>query len=315
VVTVWLAEVAHAGVWVRDQGDTWLQIGVQHSESTRAFDGEGVLREQSDETFLGVPGGLYDGAQTAITDLTLYGELGLGHGFELDMALPVRYATNRFAFAEGDAPDVRNAHAGLSDLMVAGRFGTVRGGWAASVLAGVRLPLYDNAPEALRIEPGNADFYDDRSPLGNGTIDVDLSVGGGTSWSWGWALLEAGGRVRNRLYSAALPGRLQVGVKPVEPLAVWVSADSQLSLGNGDAPDFYVDEWGKGPSVVDNQSFLGASAGLSVDANETLALYATASRVVTAIRYPLLTTFSGGVVVHFDVRNHRPTPVQAEDPT
>jgi hypothetical protein len=182
------------------------------------------------------------------------------------------------------------------------------------VLAGVRLPLYDNATGVLRMEPGNADFYDDRIPLGNGTIDVDLSVGGGTSWSWGWALLEAGGRVRNRLYSAALPGRLQVGVRPVQPIAVWASADSQLSLGNGDAPDFYIDEWGKGPLVVDNQSFLGASVGFSVDATETVALFATGSRVITARRYPLLTSFTGGLVVHFDVRHLRPKAVQAEDP-
>jgi hypothetical protein len=263
------------------------------------------LRDQTDDTFMGVTGELFDEAQTAITDMTLYGEIGLGHGFELDAALPVRYGVNRYGFAVGESPDVRHSHAGLGDLMLAARFGTVRGRWAASVLAGVRLPLYDNAPEVLLIQPGNSDFYDDKLPLGDGTIDLDLSVGGGTSWAWGWALLEAGGRVRNRLYSAALPGRIQLGVKPYEPLSVWASADAKLSLGNGDAPVFYLDEWNKGPSVVDNQSVLGASAGLSVDATDQVALYGTVSRVVVAVRYPLLTSVSGGIVIHFDVRDLR----------
>jgi hypothetical protein len=311
LIALLLATTAHAGVWVRDRGDTWLQLAVQHAEATHAFDTEGVLRDQTAEAFVGDIDPLFDEARTSITDLTAYGEVGLGHGFELDLSVPVRYATDRWGFAQGSSPDMRHEHAGLGDATIAGRFGTVRGRWAASVLAGVRLPLYDNALVVLHTQPGNADFYDDNLPLGNGTIDFDLSLGGGTSWGWGWALFEAGGRIRNRQYSAALPGRVQVGFKPWKPLALWLSADGMRSLGNGRAPDFYVDEWNKGPTVIDDQSFVGASAGLSIDVSDTVGFYGTGSRILAGQRYPQLTSVAGGIVLHFDIHVARPTPAAA----
>jgi hypothetical protein len=244
-----------------------------------------------------------------VSDLVTYGEVGLGHGFELVGTVPLRIATNRWEFAQGQSPDIRHEHVGLGDAGLGARFGTVVRSSAVSVLAAVRLPLYDNAPEVLRTQAGNSDFYDDRVPLGNGTIDFDLSAGAGTSWAWGWALVEAGGRIRNRQYSAALPGRLQVGVRPDPKVGVWLGAEGVQSLGNGEAPDFYVDPWDKGPTIVDNQSFVSATGGASFDATQRVGLYASASRVLAARSYPLLTSVAAGVIVRFAVAD-RPEPVR-----
>ena len=296
-----LGAAAHAGVWVRERGGVYLQTSVQHSRSERSYGPDGVLRESVDEVFMGDDAPVFDEGHTATTDLVTYGELGLGHGFELVGSLPVRIASGRYSFASDLAPDVVNGHVGFGDAALGARFGRVIRSSALSVLAAVHLPLYDNDHEVLRTQAGNSDFYDDRVPLGNGTVDFDLSAGAGTSWGWGWALLEAGGRIRNRQYSAAIPGRIQVGFRPIHPVALWLGADGVQSLGNGRAPDFYVDEWGKGPTVVDDQSYVAGTIGASVDATERLGFYAGGSRVIAASSYPLLTSISAGVILKLSV--------------
>ncbi len=300
-----LGAAAHAGVWVRERGSVYLQTSLQHSVSERAFDPDGVLRESVDEVFMGDDAPVFDEGRSATTDLVTYGEIGLGNGFEIVGSLPVRVTSGRYSFASGLAPDVVNGQVGFGDAAAGARFGKVIHSSALSVLAAVRLPLYDNDHEVLRTQAGNSDFYDDRVPLGNGTIDFDLSAGAGTSWGWGWALLEVGGRLRNRQYSAVLPGRIQVGFHPIDRVSAWLGADGAWSLGNGAAPDFYVDEYGKGPTVVDDQSFVAGTIGASIDASDRVGFYAGGSRVIAAESYPLLTSTSGGVIVRLSIARRR----------
>jgi hypothetical protein len=118
-------------------------------------------------------------------------------------------------------------------------------------------------------------------------------VGYGGRWAWG--LAEAGIRARTQQFSAVVPARVQAGVKPVDRVAAWAGASLQASLGNGRAPDFFRDRWGKGPIAIDDQSALTVDAGVGVDLVEGFGLTAGASRVVWALRFPALTSFSAGL--------------------
>ncbi|MEZ4235488.1 MAG: hypothetical protein R3F59_04860 [Myxococcota bacterium] len=300
---LWAAVVgeASAGVWVRDAGDAYVQAGLSHAWADRMYLAGGRAVPQANPALLGQLAPLFDRAAFSTTDLSAYGELGLGHGLELSAAVPLRYAERRWSFAS-DWPDLRNHGVGLGDLAVGLRLGKVAGGWAGSGGLVARAPLYDNSPEALRVEAGNSDLADDRVPLGQGTYELEATAGGGRGFGKGWALVEAGLRARNRHFSLVVPGRVQVGVKPVAPVAAWVGADWAVSLGNGEAPDVFRDRWGKGPLVVDDQRSLAVSLGGSVEVAEGISVLATGARTVAGSRYPVLTTLGLGVSVVRSVR-------------
>ena len=145
------------------------------------------------------------------------------------------------------------------------------------------------------MEAGNADLWDDRVPLGQGTMELDLGLSGGLGTSRFWALAEAGLRVRDRQYSSALPSRLQLGMRPVERLALWTGIDGTLPLTNGKAPDTFTVAYGKGPLVVDRQSFLTPSLGLAVDLVGLSGVTFTAGRTLAGSRFPRLTTLTFGL--------------------
>jgi hypothetical protein len=152
------------------------------------------------------------------------------------------------------------------------------------------------------VEAGNSDFEDDRVPLGMGTLDAELGGGLGYGGRWGWALAEVGIRARSQQFSAVVPARVQGGLKPVDRLAVWAGAGLQASLGNGRAPDFFRDRWGKGPIAIDDQSALVIDAGVGVDLGDGFGVTAGASRVVWALRFPALPSASLGLTWSGSVR-------------
>lgn len=299
------APTAAAGVWVREPGASWLQVSASAQTSTRLFDEAGAARPQASEPFLGSLAGLFSEGRLLGVEAGLYAEVGVARGLELIGALPVRAVSNRWSFARGPSEDLVQDNLGFGDATLGGRAGGPVGRFALSGHATVRLPLYDNGPDRLNLEAGNADFYDDRVPLGPGTIDLDLGGGAGTGLGLadGWTLVEAGVRLRDRGYSTALPGRLQAGVHPAPPVATWLELDGLVSLGDGEAPDFFRDPWGKGPVVIDHASWSRASLGASVALGRGFVLLGTVSRVLAARRFPLLTGASLGLA--------RQTPTEA----
>jgi hypothetical protein len=299
MLALW-APAASAGVWVREPGAGYVQVALCHQESGQVYLPAEGLVPQTDEALLGTIAPLFDDGRFAATDLGGYAEVGVGHGFEVYGSLPVRWVQNRWSFAEGSYPDIVQGNGGLGDLVVGGRFGRTWGGFAASAYAGARVPLYSNAPQRLNLEAGNSDFEDDQVPLGQGSFDLDVGGGVGYGLAHGWGLAEFGVRARTRQLSTAVPVRLQLGVKPIDDLAVWVGADLLASLGDGAAPDFYRDEWGKGPIVIDNASSLQLGAGGILEIHDGFGVIATLSHTVWGVRFPALTSATVGATWRFD---------------
>lgn len=291
----WLTAAASAGVWVHAPGAGYAQLVLGHQGAGRVWLPGGTVVEQTDEALLGAIAPLFDDARFSSTEVSAYGELGVLRGFEVFGSVPIRFVQNRWSLAAGTYPDIVHENAGLGDVVVGARVGRTWTGLAASGYANIRAPLYNNRPPTLNVAPGNADFEDDRVPLGPGTLDVDVGGGLGYGLRVGWGLAEVGVRLRSSQMSTMVPARVQVGVKPIPRVAAWVGADLTASLGDGAAPDFYRDEWGKGPVVIDNTSSLVVGAGTIIEIHQGMGVIATLSRVVWAVRFPALTSGTIGV--------------------
>ena len=269
---------ALGGPWVKDQGGLYSRVGYDYYRATSAFDAEGQRAPMADERFLSHLGGVFDAGTFSSHTASLYAEVGLGWHLEAFGSIPVSRAANRWEFAQGESEDIVQSNLGAGDVMGGLRVGGTVEGYAGSLSAAVRAPLYDNHPDVLNQETGNTDFYDDKVPLGQGTIDVDLIAAGGTGWSLkginGWASLEQTVRLRNRDYATAFPGMAQVGVKPLDPLAVMLNLMWQVTADNGEQPDFYFDAYGKGPTIIDRQHYLKVALQGMYDVREGLALEA-----------------------------------------
>jgi hypothetical protein len=87
----------------------------------------------------------------------------------------------------------------------------------------------------------------------------------------------------------------------VDRVSVWLGANLQASLGNGQAPDFFRDRWGKGPIALDNQSSLTADLGGIVAIARGWGVVVDGWRVLWAERYPALTGASVGVSWDFSL--------------
>jgi len=279
---------AYAGPWVKDRAGFYARVGYDYYRATSAFDASGERAPMHDERFLSHLGGVFDeGAFTSHTG-SFYGEVGLGWHLEAFGSVPVSRVANRWSFAQGESEDILQTNAGFGDVMAGLRLGGIAKGYAGSVGVSIRAPLYDNHPDVLNQESGNTDFYDDRVPLGQGTIDVDATAAGGTGWSLssvnGWVSLEQTVRFRNRDYATAFPGMVQLGVKPLKPLALMWNTFWQLTADNGEQPDFHFDAYGKGPSIIDRQHYLKTALGVMFDVRQGLALEAGASATLFGAR-------------------------------
>lgn len=286
-------DVAAAGVWVNDPHNGYAQISYTHQQSDTLFLEDGRAAPQTELLHEISP--LFSRGRYSGNEASVYLEYGVLPHLELVASLPYRALRNRWTFSGGPLEDILHENSGFGDVSAGLRAGDVGGGYAFSGYVIGRAPLYDNSPEVLRMEAGNADLWDDRVPLGQGTMELDLGLSGGLGTSRFWALAEAGLRVRDRQYSSALPSRLQLGMRPVERLALWTGIDGTLPLTNGKAPDTFTVAYGKGPLVVDRQSFLTPSLGLAVDLVGLSGVTFTAGRTLAGSRFPRLTTLTFGL--------------------
>jgi hypothetical protein len=283
-----LAPSAQAGPWIKDQGSFYARVGYDYYRASTAFDSQGQRASMADERFLSHLGGVFDHGTFSSHTSSFYGEVGLGWHLEAFGSIPVSRISNQWSFAKGEAEDILQTNAGFGDVTAGLRLGGNIESFVGSIGAAIRAPLYDNNPELLNQEAGNTDFYDDKVPLGQGTIDVDIIAAGGSGWSLkelsGWASFEQTVRIRNRDYATAFPGMAQLGVKPLDPLAVMLNVMWQLTANNGEQPDFYFDDYGKGPTIIDRQHYLKTSLAAMFDVREGLALEASIGATLLGTR-------------------------------
>lgn len=260
-LVVALASQGWAGTWVREPGHGYVQLGAAGSLTTHRFTEDGRRLRLIDPHF--VPDNfeqVFDGASSWQVESQVYAELGVLPGVELVGAIPVRHAVARWAFAIGsDVLVLRNTAFG--DAQAGVRVGGRRGDAVGALAAILRFPLYDNRPERLGNEAGNADIYDDRPPVGPGTVDLDLTASVGTSGARWWAQGEAGVRLRDRQFGILVPLRAQAGARLVPTVAGFVELEAVLPLTDGAAPNDYLDDYNKGPLALDRQSYLRPGLG------------------------------------------------------
>ncbi len=254
---------ASAGVWVRDLGDGYGQVGWSTNWADHWYSPSGEALPMAGPVVLGDLAPLFDEVRFVGHELAAYGEVGVGRGFEVFGSLPVRGVATHWTWAGDVQPPFALTGVGLGDAVAGTRFGQVgaRGAW--STVASLRVPLYDNSPVALGMEAGNSDLLDDRVPLGQGTIEIDVGVAGGLSLGRaGWMLSEVGLRLRDRGYAPQLPARAQVGLTPAPWAGVTLDVDGLATVGTGDQPTELRDIYGKGPLFVDGAARLGVFGGV-----------------------------------------------------
>lgn len=186
-VWLWSATSAvQAGPWSQELGRFYVKLaaGIFLAQGYRGA--EGML--------------IQDGLYTGITS-TLYAEMGLGYGFQLQAGLPYTVATNAFKdgsqFTQGSFPDFQFALQWMFPLpppvVMAFRIG-------------VKIPPYDVHTYI--------DKYPDvgtRFPIhGDGQIDVTLwySVGGNIPRTPLYGFLELGYQFRTEAFVGRTPNRL-----------------------------------------------------------------------------------------------------------
>lgn len=286
-----LTDAAHAGVWIREPGHPYLQVSAAYQTGSRTWDEQATLRGNADPVYIDHLAPLFESSRYQGLELGAYAEVGVVQGLELVASLPWRAAQNEWEWTNGPQEPVQHRNRGFGDGTLGVRGGVKVEPVALSLLVAVRVPFYDNSPAALNIEAGNSDFYDDRVPLGPGTTDLDILPGVGTGLGVleGWALFEGGLRIRNRQFGPQLPARLQVGVRPVHPWALWLEGSGLTTVGSGQAPDFFIDAFGKGPIALDNTHFAQLGLGTQIALPGGFAIGATGERVLWGRRFPALT--------------------------
>ncbi len=228
---------AHAGPWTQASGHTWLQLG------TALF--MGVEGQSALSDFEAAERVTFEGRAAE-----LYGELGLGAGFEVDLSM--RWVDHRHAL---DGPDRRET--GLGDVEALVEYGPRRAGDPLAFRVGARFAPYDTL--------GLAEAASGRPPLGPGGTDLLLGAGWGHSFDGGWVSLDLLHRLRLEGASAGLNIRAEVGLE-FGPLAVALGHELQPAYGRSidqpeGAPAPVPKAWGLGAkALLDLHAGLGLSA-------------------------------------------------------
>jgi len=229
------------------------------------FDESGQALSSADDAFVGpVLGPLIDDQAYVGDELIGYAEYGVVDHVEVFGSLPLKYSRVNWNLATDLMSPVQHTSIGPGDLSGGVRAGIKEGGFAGSAALAVRLPLYDVRPQALNQGPGNADFFDDKVPQGEGTVDVELPLGLGYGGGLGWVQFEGAPRVRSGGYSIVTSGRFQAGIKPISQVAVFGAVDGRTFLPTGTREFVFRDEFDKGPTIIDRVKSLSAGGGLLI---------------------------------------------------
>lgn len=185
---------AWAGAWVRPPGGLWVQLGPS------AFAGTEQVSQ-----------GRFDGRA-----LELYGEAGIGAGFELGVA--ARWVDHRLTMGE-----TTRRVTGLGDIELLVEWAPLNGASALSLRAGARVAPYETATLAERtagaVTPGP------------GGMDALVGAGFGQGFAQGWLGVELLHRVRLGCACSAIDLRGEAGVFPLPWLGLAATAQWQPAYG------------------------------------------------------------------------------------
>jgi len=177
-----LPSTAEAGAWVRDAGDIYLKAGFSR------FGGE-ANPEVLDQSFA-------IGSFEALA-FEIYGEVGLGGSFELDINTAI--VSNRHELALGQ--ELTNN--GLGDLELLFRWAPLSSRHAIAFIAGSRLSLYP--------DPSQSDLVRGAPRIGPGGTDILAGAEYGFTSDSGWFNLRLLHRIRVDGASTGVMFRSELG--------------------------------------------------------------------------------------------------------
>ena len=257
--------LALAGAWVHEPGSAWVETSYRYTVADKMYDRQGTRLPRVDAAFTGPTlSRVFDHARYVGHEASLYAEIGFLPHLEVVGRLPWRTIQSEWSWRKGTEAPLIQANQGFGDAMLGLRGGTLLDQVAIAAHGTVSGPLYDNRWYALGRGPGDGDFVNDRPPLGQGTVDTELGLAVGSSVGPVWFQGEVGTRFRDRGYATILPGRLQVGIRPIPEIAGFSEASGQTTVGESSQPSFFIDRWDKSPLVNDRQHWVVGSAGLLV---------------------------------------------------
>jgi len=206
-----LVATANAGPWARPAGETWIKAGAGRFAGQAAFD--------------------QDAGSSVTTSAELYGEIGLGRGFEIDalvMAVDQRAAGL--------------ARQGLQDVEVMMEWSPRSGSSVVALLGGLRVSPYARGRE---IE------------LGPGGTDVLAGASWGKGLGPGWGIVEVLLRRRVGTVSTGLRLRSEWGVLSRRGDGAALEVQLQPAFGRQDDDP-------AGPAPVPRVLALGGKAFLAI---------------------------------------------------
>jgi len=223
---------AKAGGWARDLGGVYVRSGVAYFDGRAAF----LLPDAA-----GVPTGTFH--QVAAE---LYGEVGLGHGFELDLS--ARWVDNVHSLSDG----TELTSTGLEDAQLLGKWSPLSATNALAFVVGTRFAMYERLPVEHTL--------DGTPQRGPGGVDLLTGVSFGHSFhpTRAWVNVDLLHRLRLGGPSSGMLLRAEAGWFFLEPLGGALTVDLQPAFGRD------LDQADDAPAPVAKILALGAKLFLSL---------------------------------------------------
>ena len=223
---------AAAGGWARDAGGVYVRTGVAFFDGRAAF----LLPDAP-----GSPEGSFHSIAAE-----LYGEVGLGRGFELDLS--ARWVDNAHALSEGTTLHSR----GLEDAELYLKWSPVSAQNALAFLVGTRIAMYERLPQD--------ETLDGTPQRGPGGADVLAGVSFGHSFhpTRAWVVIDVLHRLRLGGPSSGMVLRSEAGWMFAEPLGGALTVELHPAFGRD------VDQDPDAPAPVAKVLALGAKLFLEI---------------------------------------------------
>jgi len=246
--------IAGGGAWNRDEDGYYVKIGLASLTAEEEYGMDGERRLLFTDT------SLFRNGEFGMTDISLYGELGITDWLTGVASTQYKVAV-REALYRPTGRDTTASASGLGDLWLGTRVRLLPRDkpYAASVTLSLKLPTGSPVQEI---------------PLGSGIIDYEASAAVGSSFPVygdirGYAQLSGGYRLRNSA-SNELNYLAEVGINLSEILMVQVVMDGIHSTADFDSdPVEPANALGKRAFVAD-QSFNRWNVGVIYGATETM---------------------------------------------
>ncbi|MFQ5602610.1 MAG: hypothetical protein ACE5HS_05020 [bacterium] len=254
-----------SGGWTQGKGHFYAKFSVLNFSNSSTFNVHGQKLPNIHSEFMGALGGVFKQGTFKSQGFSFYTEVGISPRVDIIVGLYGATLQNKWQFSKGANPDIVQKNQGLVSFTGGAKINLIDKPLIFSLKLTALIPTYQNNLGALNIEPEDLDFFDNTPALGNGAVVFALTPQFGYAFKTIpiWLELESGIRLRSKLFSDEIPLFLQAGYSLKNHTFLAVSLNLVKSLGNGDWPNFYRNDIGKGPYVINDQEFvdLGLSAG------------------------------------------------------